>query len=45
MESPCVQVCVVEDGICTACDRTVEEIASWSVMSESERAEIIKKNE
>jgi predicted Fe-S protein YdhL (DUF1289 family) len=37
--SPCVGVCDVEDGVCTACDRTLEDIARWSSMSERERLE------
>lgn len=41
--SPCINVCVVhpEEGICTGCLRTIDEIARWSAMSASQRAEIM----
>jgi hypothetical protein len=35
--SPCVNVCEVEDGVCIACNRTLEDIAMWSSMTEQER--------
>ncbi|MFV0515654.1 MAG: DUF1289 domain-containing protein [Jhaorihella sp.] len=42
INSPCVQVCVVhpEEGICIGCYRSPDEIARWSHMSDTERAEI-----
>lgn len=39
--SPCVNVCTVEDGACSACGRTLEQIAAWSTMSEAERRAIV----
>jgi hypothetical protein len=39
VHSPCVAVCEVESGVCTACDRTLEDIARWPSMSERERLE------
>lgn len=41
--SPCIQVCVVhrEARICTGCYRTLDEIASWSRMTDAERAAIM----
>lgn len=30
MITPCVGVCKLKDGICEGCNRTVEQIASWS---------------
>ncbi len=43
VESPCVQICVVHptERICTGCYRTIDEIARWSKMDGSERAEIM----
>lgn len=43
VDSPCIRVCVVhpEARICTGCNRTVDEIARWSKMSEQERHEIM----
>ncbi len=39
--SPCVDICRVEDDECTACGRTIEQIAAWSSMTEAERREIV----
>ncbi len=43
VESPCVRICVVHptEQICTGCYRTLDEIARWSRMDSSERAEIM----
>jgi uncharacterized protein len=39
ISSPCIKVCVMDAraGICTGCGRTLEEIARWGGMDESER--------
>ncbi len=37
LESPCVNICKVEDNICIGCGRTLEEIAHWTSMSNEER--------
>ena len=44
VDSPCVNICIVhpQANICTGCFRTIDEISSWSKMSESERKGIIK---
>ena len=44
VDSPCVNICIVHPhaNICTGCFRTIDEISSWSNMSETERKEIIK---
>ena len=36
-DSPCITVCKVEDGVCIACNRTLEDIAQWSQMTTEER--------
>jgi uncharacterized protein len=44
IESPCVQVCII-DGIselCVGCHRTLAEIASWSSLTDDERAAIMR---
>ena len=43
VDSPCVNICIVhpQANICTGCFRTIDEISSWSNMSESERKGII----
>ncbi len=44
VDSPCVNICIVhpQANICTGCFRTIDEISSWSKMSETERKGIIK---
>ena len=37
--SPCTNVCTVEHGVCTACGRTLDDIANWAAMTEAERIE------
>lgn len=41
--SPCIKICVVhpETRLCTGCNRSINEIASWSRMSDSERQAIL----
>ena len=41
--TPCVMVCTVDgaSGLCLGCFRTLPEIATWSRMSDEERATII----
>jgi len=34
MDSPCIGVCELEDGVCVACDRTIEEIIDAGRSSE-----------
>ena len=40
--SPCVNICKVENGVCSACGRTLEHIARWGSMTEDERKKIIE---
>lgn len=41
-DSPCVNVCNVQDGVCIACNRTLEDITKWSQMTTEERLERMK---
>jgi predicted Fe-S protein YdhL (DUF1289 family) len=43
LSTPCVNVCVVDpfSALCIGCGRTVEEIAAWTAMSESERVAVM----
>lgn len=40
--SPCRKLCALDPAtrICTGCGRTLDEIARWSSMSETERAAV-----
>ena len=41
--TPCVMVCTVDgaSGLCLGCLRTLPEIATWSRMSDEERAKVM----
>ncbi len=39
--SPCIRNCVMADGLCMGCGRTLDEIASWSGLPEHERRAIM----
>lgn len=41
--TPCVQVCVVDgaSGLCLGCWRTLQEIGTWSRMTDAERAAVM----
>lgn len=41
MKSPCIGVCKLLDGFCIGCGRSLQHIASWSRLSESEREKIM----
>lgn len=43
LKSPCINVCVMDAGrgLCKGCYRTLDEIARWSAMSDSERAQVL----
>jgi predicted Fe-S protein YdhL (DUF1289 family) len=40
--SPCINVCRIDEAtrLCAGCLRTLDEIAAWSVLSDSERREV-----
>lgn len=42
-DSPCVQTCVMHEasGLCMGCFRTLDEIATWSSLTRSERLAIM----
>jgi hypothetical protein len=43
VSTPCVKVCVVDpvSALCVGCGRSLEEIAGWSAMEESERLAVM----
>lgn len=41
-KSPCISVCVLDDGdVCTGCYRTGEEIMNWFMADDSEKRTIL----
>ncbi len=45
MISPCDKTCKIQNGHCVGCKRTLQEIAQWSRMNETDRNKIIKQLE
>jgi uncharacterized protein len=43
MESPCINVCVLDDTTrtCIGCGRSIEEIAGWRTLTDAERRRIM----
>jgi len=41
--TPCVNVCVIDPrtGLCRGCGRSLDEIAAWATMSDTERTRIM----
>jgi len=43
-KSPCRKVCRLdEEGMCVGCFRMLDEIANWSIMSNPERMDVLRK--
>ena len=40
--SPCISICRMDDatGLCVGCLRTIDEIASWSVLDDDARRNV-----
>jgi uncharacterized protein len=43
IETPCIKICSLDpqSRLCTGCGRTLDEIARWGSMDESERRRIM----
>jgi uncharacterized protein len=43
MKSPCVNVCQMDParGVCIGCCRTLDEIAGWGGMDDSQKASVL----
>ena len=40
--SPCINICKLNsDNMCVGCYRTIEEIASWTKLSDAEKIKIL----
>ena len=45
VDSPCIKVCRLADGVCVGCGRTLDEITRWSRMTDDERAAVVARIE
>jgi len=41
VESPCIGICRLYDGICAGCNRTVDEVVEWYNMSNEDKQKVI----
>jgi uncharacterized protein len=46
-QSPCIKICQLDASgrMCIGCGRTIEEIAAWSTLDETERQAILRRLE
>ena len=40
VESPCINVCKIENDVCIGCGRSLKEIAQWSKMTDTEKEQV-----
>ena len=43
IESPCINLCFLEDGFCQGCYRSEDEIVSWVLMTDEERKNVMER--
>ena len=43
VQSPCIQVCQLQDGVCKGCHRTSDEIENWILLTEAQKEEIVSR--
>lgn len=41
ISTPCIKLCMVENGLCVGCGRTLDEIAMWGSMAEPQRRAVM----
>jgi len=44
LKTPCIKVCQMDPvrGVCIGCCRTLDEIARWGAMNDSERSRVLE---
>ena len=43
VETPCINVCIIEDGYCIGCGRTQDEIGEWFYADDDRKLEILER--
>jgi predicted Fe-S protein YdhL (DUF1289 family) len=41
IESPCNDICIMDDGVCTSCGMTNQELTTWAEMSNEQRQKVV----
>jgi predicted Fe-S protein YdhL (DUF1289 family) len=42
VESPCKNICIIENEVCTGCKRTRDEIRKWLKYSDEEKQKVVE---
>jgi len=45
IQSPCIDLCIMEDGVCTGCGMTNQELTKWPEMTNEERKKVVDRLE
>jgi predicted Fe-S protein YdhL (DUF1289 family) len=45
IQSPCVDLCIMDDGVCTGCGMTQQESTNWPKMTDAQRRKVIERLE
>lgn len=43
VESPCIGVCSIKNGVCVGCARTQQEISTWMYMTDWEKQQVLNR--
>jgi predicted Fe-S protein YdhL (DUF1289 family) len=45
VKSPCIDICTIDykAGVCTGCNRTLEEITNWSSFNDIQKKKVLMK--
>lgn len=43
IKSPCISVCLFDDGVCTGCGMTEQESNKWRTMSDADRIKVLQR--
>lgn len=43
VQSPCIDLCIMENGVCTGCGMTQQESTNWPKMTNEERRKVIER--
>jgi len=42
VQTPCIKLCKLDNGVCVGCGRTIEQIINWLKYTPQQREKIIK---
>jgi len=43
VQSPCIDLCIMDDGICTGCGMTSQESNTWYKLTNEERKKVVER--